>query len=104
MCSWKYKRGKVQSEVASHRIAWDKEYDSFISSTNIYNIPTQLKALLFGTGKSESKMTGTAPAALEIMFWGGRAITQLIAQLVVDLYLQWVLKKRPVRSYRSYQA
>ena len=32
-------------------------------------------------------MIDAVPAALEIMFWGKRAITQLIAQLVSELYL-----------------
>lgn len=59
----------------------------FISSTNIYIIPTQCKALLLNTRESLMNMIVAVPAALEIMFWGERAITQLIAQLVAELYL-----------------
>ena len=32
-------------------------------------------------------MIDAVPAALEIMFWGERAIIQLIAQLVSELFL-----------------
>lgn len=59
----------------------------FISSANIYIIPTQCKALLLNTRESLMNMIVAVPAALEIMFWGERAITQLIAQLVAELYL-----------------
>ena len=83
----KRQESKGQSEVISHRIALEKEYMIFISSTNIYIIPTQCEALLLNTRESEVNMIGSDPAALEIMFWGERAIIQLTAQLVVELYL-----------------